>query len=155
MSLSPSPRHILLSVAPLALAAALLSACANPSQPPLDEHRAIWTQKSLGNYTYKFNWSCFCSPDYTASVQIKVQAGKIVEITDAMTGAKLDAARFKDFRTIDGLFDFIQEAINRNAESIQVTYDATNAYPTSVSIDYIKQAVDEEMAFKASDLKAM
>ena len=80
---------------------------------------------------------------------------QIVEITDAMTGAKLDAARFKDFRTIDGLFDFIQEAINRNAESIQVTYDPTYAYPTSVSIDYIKQAVDEEMAFKASDLKAM
>lgn len=147
--MSPSPLRRAL---PLTLL--VLGACQNPAQPPLQDHHAVWTQKNLANYTYKFNWSCFCPPDYTAPVQILVQAGKITEIADAMTGQKLDAARFKDYRTIDGLFDFIQDAINRNADSIQATYDATLGYPTSVSIDYIKQAADEEMAFSASGLTA-
>jgi hypothetical protein len=49
--------------------------------------------------------------------------------------------------TIDDLFDEIQDAIEREAHQLVARYDEEFGYPVDVSIDFILEAVDEEMAF--------
>jgi hypothetical protein len=46
----------------------------------------------------------------------------------------------------------MQDAINRKAYKIEVSYDATLGYPTFASIDYNEKVSDEEMSFKAGGL---
>ena len=52
--------------------------------------------------------------------------------------------------TIDALFDEIQDAINREAHLVIAEYDSQLGFPKSVSIDYIREAADDEMAFSVS-----
>jgi hypothetical protein len=56
------------------------------------------------------------------------------------------------YLTVEELFDFILDAVERKAFKIEVDYDRTYGYPTSIRVDYIQNAIDEEMAFQASAL---
>lgn len=50
--------------------------------------------------------------------------------------------------TIDDLFDMIERA-EKDADEFLVEY-AIEGYPTLISIDWIKEAVDDEMYFQIS-----
>ena len=52
------------------------------------------------------------------------------------------------YRTVDGLFDLIQYAINEDAASITAAFDSTLGYPTDANIDYDADTADEEMGFR-------
>jgi len=54
---------------------------------------------------------------------------------------------FNRFDTADKLFEVIRDAYDRKADTISVAYDASSGIPISVTIDYLKNAVDEELAF--------
>jgi hypothetical protein len=54
--------------------------------------------------------------------------------------------------TVEGLFDYIQAAIDKKAHAVNVVYDAELGYPTSIEVDYIERAVDDEIRFKAGHL---
>jgi hypothetical protein len=56
------------------------------------------------------------------------------------------------FPTVDGLFDFIADAIDRGAETIDVTFDAELGLPTAVRVDYRLAAADEEIAYEVEKL---
>ena len=62
----------------------------------------------------------------------------------------------KEFRTINGLFDLVQDAYNRNAHEVQVEFDPSRGYPTRIWIDYVLMMTDEEMGFTLlSDVTAL
>ena len=46
--------------------------------------------------------------------------------------------------TIDDLFEQLKSA-QAEAEEVSVVYDTTYGYPSSIAIDHIKEAVDDEM----------
>ena len=49
--------------------------------------------------------------------------------------------------TIDGLFDTIQDAIDRKASEINVNYDPEFGYPMDARLDYVENMADEEYQF--------
>ena len=61
---------------------------------------------------------------------------------------------FPLYHTIDGLFDKIQDAIDREAVRLTVSYDPEIGYPTSVSIDYSLTIIDEEFSFTATSYES-
>lgn len=133
--------------------AAPLPGCGNPAQGPIDSNLAYWTARRPARYRYAFRWSCFCAPEYTADVLITVENNVVKEVVDATTSAPVKVP--SDWKTIDGLFSFLQEAIDRNADSITATYDPAWHFPADVSIDYIKNAADDEKGFRASNLTVL
>ena len=58
-------------------------------------------------------------------------------------------------RTIDGVFDDIQQAIDQHAAQIQLSFDPTLGYPTAVFVDHSHQIVDEELALQLSGLTTL
>jgi hypothetical protein len=133
----------------LSVAAATLVGC---GQSDIAVHESRWAARSLSSYRYAFQWGCFCAPDFVAPVDITVAAGAISAVKNHDSGAALPPARFADYRTISGLFDFLHEAERRNAARITVTWDPTFSYPAHASIDYVANAVDDEVGFDASGL---
>ena len=67
--------------------------------------------------------------------------------TDLATGEVLDPNEVQLYLTIDGLFDLIQDAYDRNAHEVQVEFDPSRGYPTRIYIDYSEMIADEELGF--------
>ena len=80
--------------------------------------------------------------------------GVLFNIKYADGSGPVDKTKYANYRTIEGLFEFIQEAINRKAYRIKVSYDTNLGYPISASIDYDERMADEEKSFKAEGLVA-
>ncbi|HOX42319.1 MAG TPA: DUF6174 domain-containing protein [Myxococcota bacterium] len=130
---------------------ALVGCGDSPERDLLEQSRDLWHSQAPTGYRYDFTWNCFCEPGFTGPVVVHVQAGAVTSVTYQADGAAADPT---DYRTIEGLFELIGDAIDRDAHEVRVTYDATRGYPTSAYLDYEEFAVDEEMGFSASNLTA-
>ena len=58
-------------------------------------------------------------------------------------------------KTIEELFNIIEDAIKCNADEMQISYDPTLGYPTRVAIDYEKILVDEEITYTVTNLSKL
>ena len=119
----------------------------NAMRAQFDRNRQLWNEQALSSYQYVFNWSCFCLPEYTAPVNIKVERGEWTEISQVRDGVPVSEKDWKRYKTIEELFDIIDEAFLQDAKEISVEYDPDLAYPTSVFIDYDERIADEERGF--------
>ena len=122
------------------------------AQQQLNDNHSKWTAKNVKDYQFTFSWGCFCPPEHNKPVIISVRNGVLAGIKYADGSGAVDKSKYTNYRTIEGLFEFIQDAINRKAYRITVSYDANLGYPTTASIDYDQRIADEEKSFKAEGL---
>jgi len=77
-------------------------------------------------------------------------------LSDTVAGVlDLDTTESVDRRlgeTIDGLFSFIQSAIDRPAQLIRAQYDVAKGFPTEIDYDGAAQIADDEISFRISDV---
>ena len=141
----------------LAIAAVLAGAgwiaCSDPlgpEQSELEEARARWEAHGSPFYRFTFQRSCFCAPAIIRPARIEVHNRVVVSAVDPDTGDPLDPPQ-EGFLTIDDLFDEIQEIIDLKADEIQASYDEDYGYPLNVVVDWITNAIDDEMSFQVTD----
>ena len=113
--------------------------------------RRSWAAQGWDSYTFILRRLCFCGGG-TDPAEVVVQSGVRVSVTDVQTGEPIPAEWRQYYLTVPELFDFIEDAIDRKAYQIDVTYHAETGFPTHVQIDYIENAIDEEMGFEVSGL---
>ncbi len=117
--------------------------------------RARWDASGWGDYAFFFNWQCFCGPDRITPVHIEVGDAHITKVRWAREPDAGTILKPEIFRTINGLFDMIEDAIDRDAVRIDATYDPILGHPVSVFIDYEKFTVDEEQGFQVSGVSEL
>jgi Family of unknown function (DUF6174) len=118
----------------------------NLNQRKLQFNRRLWEKQNILNYRYTFSNGCFCIPDARGPVVIEVRNGKTRSITSVETGQPVtNPEYFQNYNTIPKLFNVIQDAIARQAFSLDVSYSAKYGYPTQINIDYNAQIADEEL----------
>ena len=133
----------------------LLAACGSdsPTAPAnrLGEQRALWAAQGLTDYTFDVTKVCYCQS--VGDVRVTVKGGVITGVTELASEVARDP---ETFRTIDGLFDLVQDAYERDAHEVQVEFDPNRGYPTRIWIDYGRMIADEEMGFTLlSEVKAL
>lgn len=118
----------------------------------LEENRAKWEAAGIDSYDLDYRRSCFCPPP--GDVQVLVRGGEIFSIRDPDTGAEIEnpSTGAFGFNSVDGLFDAIAAAINGRVARLDVEYDPELGYPTSISIDFIADAVDDEIGIRINGL---
>ena len=136
-------------------AALLLAACGGDSTTApanhLGEQRALWASQGLTDYTFDVVRICYCQ--FVADVRVTVKDGVITGVTELASEVARDPELF---RTIDGLFDLVQDAYARDAHEVQVEFDPSRGYPTRIWIDYVQMMADEEVGFTLlSDVTAL
>jgi len=113
-----------------------------------------WQKVNASHYIYTLQRSCFCPPESRKPMRIRVNNNKIklvllvpenIEKPTNFTGAK----------TVDELFTLIEQAMQRKAASIKVSYDPRFGYPSNITIDYDKRMADEEVYYKASGMRLL
>lgn len=140
----------------LAMLAGMAAACSDPvsgQQRELDSNRDLWRGENITEYTYTLQITCFCPPEITQPVVVRVSQDSILSVVGAASGQPVEGSLIANFYTVDDLFEVVQDAIDREAHQLSVTYDADLHYPISIVIDYDERAVDEELALTASQLK--
>jgi hypothetical protein len=119
-------------------------------QAPLNSNRALWRSWALLDYQFTYRMQCFCMSD---EVVITVSNGLVTQAFRTRDGTFLSAQERTNLPTIEVLFDKVQEAINQRVYSLTVIYNAQRGYPESIQIDNIKNAIDDEVGYLASNLQ--
>lgn len=137
----------------------LVSACdSDPTGPQwtkLNAAEARWARSQPPNnsYTMRQQVACFCAHG-GSTFSINVVAGTIVMVRDPDTGRELPAEQRLWFKTIDQLFVEVRSALKKPDTLREVEYDAQYGYPTLVSLDPLKNAIDDEVVYFTSGFAA-
>ena len=114
-------------------------------------NRGRWEQRGPASYTYDFRRSCFCGGEAIQAVRITVTSGVVTGVVLVADGLPVPPDQIEQyFRiTIDSLFDIVGDALE-DADAVTVQYHPFWGYPTAVGIDYIRNAVDDEINYSVA-----
>ena len=113
-----------------------------------------WRAQGIASYSYVVQQSCFCPSSVTEPLRVTVRQGEVVAVAEAATLAPRAVDRSRAL-TVEDLFARVEDALDRGAAGLSVTYHPERGYPTSISIDYDERAIDEEISFAARDLRIL
>ena len=142
----------------LLILALMLAACGS-AHAEFDQNLKKWNDANINHYQYKLFISCFCPFFEDMPLTIEVKGGEVVSITRA-DGTVVDSSNpsyetYQTYGTIDSLFSKLKTDIAGEADEVVVTYDATYGFPTSIAIDYIKEAVDDELSLQVLEFQIL
>jgi hypothetical protein len=104
-------------------------------QRRLSNARKLWKARGVPSYRYQLSVNCFCPP--MRDIRIVVRNGRPAVYSDK----ELD-----DQATVPRLFRTIQDAIDRKAAKLDVTY-GPRGVPRSIYIDRESYVADEEVGY--------
>jgi hypothetical protein len=162
-----SPRLRLLTVVPLLLLP--LSACGHenddraadgtaPATSPSPTASPSATPSSTGRYPafaatdYVYRLEVLCFGPQAGPVRVKVEGGKVADATVLSGAGKGRPAPDYTRLSID---DIIAKANDPAAAKVQVTWPAGQDHPTSVSIDRIANAIDDEVTYTIKNVRVL
>jgi Family of unknown function (DUF6174) len=119
----------------------------------LADARRLWASHHIDSYDVVLQRLCFCGSILPA--KLVVRDGTRISATVIETGEPVDDNVIEYYFTVTEMFDFIEDAIDRKAHTIDVEYDATYGFPRHVSIDYSLNIADEEMGYETSGLQPL
>ena len=111
------------------------------------KNRRLWRESRPDCYTYIFQRSCFCLPEFVEPIGVKVVNNEIVATKPEDATMPL---------SMDDLYRTLKDAINRcetgDAYQVDVTY-GKGGIIEELSIDSIALAIDDEISYSTSDFK--
>ena len=148
----------------LLLLAIILSACsAMQPKSEVEQARDKWQAANISHYRFNLFIGCFCAFRDEMPLIVEVKDGKVVSLQSESVG-EINPANlqyYERYLTIDKLFNEIEkgfkseDAESKPAETLTVTYDETYGFPTQISIDFIEQAVDDELGLTISNFEVL
>lgn len=109
----------------------------------LEDNRARWAARGFESYDLTVQRLCFCGS--VEPVRVEVRNGQPVSVVVAGTGEPVLMPA--SFPTVPGLFDIVEDAIERDAHELHVEYDPDRGVPVRIEIDYNENTVDEEVTW--------
>jgi hypothetical protein len=123
------------------------------AQSELDRNWDRFQSTAPLSYSYTVRVACECPTVVTRPVTVWVDRGTIEYLLYEDDGRPVPLSYANSFPSVEQLFDAIQDGIDRQADYIDVQYDFTYGYPTSVYIDYDRRTADEELSLTTSGLR--
>lgn len=117
----------------------------------LERASARWSDVHSSDYAYIYTHRCFCEQGGRA-VLITVRADTVTAIEDASSGEPVLLSPLL-YTTVDGLFEMIHDALLRDPDHLEATYDSRDGYPRTLAVDYSRTADDDEFGFSVTSLE--
>ena len=147
----------------LTISVLALTSCEREARQDFDVSKAKWENLNATKYAFDYQVSCFCAGMEVVPARLIVENDVIIDVLNVNTGEQLqypsDSTLVIDnipaiYKTIAGIFDELESAIG-DASDIEVTYEDTNGFPTEISIDWIRNAVDDEIYYGVSNFEKL
>lgn len=109
--------------------------------------KAAWAAPA--HYRFDYRPGCFCP---SLPTRVEVRDGKVIKATllEEVSGVPGET----DAPTIDELLADVKRAEKEATGEVKVDYDA-NGVPIEASIDWIKNAIDDEMTWRIERFKIL
>ena len=150
-------KKLILIVMTLVLAGCAVMGSALGSQSEIEQNKEKWQDANISHYRYELFISCFCAFNEDMPLIIEVQDGKVVSM-EFQSGKEIDPSLhelFDKYATIDRLFAELEADLNGAADKVVVEYDPTYGFPTKADIDFVEEAVDDELYLSISDFEEL
>ena len=136
----------------------ILAACsAGGSEFSRNEQK--WTDANIQHYRFSLNVGCFCAFRDQMPLSIEVLNGEAVSITSSdgslVTATDPNYEFYAPYVTINKLFSELKANQGGGADEVTVTYDATYGFPSEITFDFIKDAIDDELYLSVLGFEAL
>ncbi len=134
--------------------ALVLTAC-SMVKSEIQQNQQKWQAARISHYRYNLFVGCFCTA--SEPMVVEVRDGQVVSM-EYQSGKEIDASSrglFEKYATIDRIFSELQTNIAGKADEYTATYDPTYGFPTKINVDFIKQAMDDELALTVSNFEKL
>lgn len=120
-------------------------------QKQLTVAQQLWQQNEPEYYRYNYNLGCFCG--VSGLYDVSVINGEFILARSLIT-QEVDnhlSEQLKPFLySVDDSFRLIQQAINDEAYTLEVSFDSEYGYPTAITIDGDLNIADDELSLSFS-----
>jgi len=106
------------------------------------EARNKWEDRNIKDYIYVYQNTGFPAQAYRYPRSARIQNGEVVSFT---VDGDINGANVPAPPTIDGLFKIIKDALDKEPSMLQVTYNNTFHFPSSIFVDQSERMADEEI----------
>ena len=117
-------------------------------QYELWQNQWIWAQHHFTHYQYTLSVGSMGSPDYNQHVTIEVLGGQATPVIGIGTPPSLVGSHFEESNTVERLFQVIQIAILRSADTVRVTFQPELGYPIEIGLNPSSRQVDDEIEYQ-------
>jgi hypothetical protein len=149
---SARPARWLLLLSLLAAGSCGIAGVGNGERDAWERALARWSSVGPGSYTYTIRRRCFCG--FVGPVRVTVSNGTVTSRIDVDSGLAIDPSFADAYPDVFGLFAILDDAIDRGAFRLEVTYDPSTGVPVDFWIDYSEMVADEELGFTVDELPA-
>jgi hypothetical protein len=134
-----------------------LAACSLGNRSEIEQNKEKWQSQGISHYRYHLFVGCFCVFSEDMPLIIEVQDGKAVSM-EYQSGNEIDSSNreiFRKYETVDLIFAELEAALNGAADEVTVKYDPTYGFPSEVSMDVVKEAIDDEVYLTVSNFEVL
>ena len=121
----------------------------------LERQRAKWARQQITSYNLAYRRECFCGIEFVTPTHIEVRSGDIAAARYAESDAPIPLWVQDRLPTVEALFDVVADAIDREADLLEVVYDPALGYPRRIAIDYRFSTADDEVTHIVSKLEIL
>jgi len=156
-------KKLLLLVLTLVLGACATIANAGEPKSEVEQARDKWQAANISHYQINVDVSCFCAFHDEMPLIVEVKDGEVISLKSA-TGKELNPVNlqyYERYLTIDKLFNEIEKGFQTEgsdqgpADKVEVQYDETYGFPKTTNIDFVEQAIDDELYITVSDFQQL
>ncbi|MDP1546735.1 MAG: DUF6174 domain-containing protein [Anaerolineales bacterium] len=133
----------------------ILVACSAAAPSEYDQNLKKWQDSNIAHYRYTLFLGCFCIFENDMPLTVEVKDGEVVSVTRSDGTIVNPSDSFYEFYepyiTMDRILLELETVLSSEADDVAVTYDPAYGYPANIAIDYIKEAIDDELSIQVSD----
>jgi hypothetical protein len=86
-------------------------------------NREKWMSHGISNYEIEMQKICYCVPEVVRMMVFEVEGDKVETVRYADTGDDVDPQHYGNFNTIEGMFTFVEQALEKNPADLSIAYD--------------------------------
>ena len=119
----------------------------------LSQAREKWNSAQILNYNMNERISCFCGGllDWNVFVENGIKDKVVYDESQAYGQTYEDV--FDNAKTVEDAFDFIESLLVKDLASLIIDFDDVYGFPKLISIDYVENMADDEIAYLYTDFK--
>ncbi len=113
--------------------------------PNTNVYRDLWEKASTSQYILEQTLHCFC-PNSGRPAKLIIYGDQIGYAMFTDTNEEIPEDQFSRYKSVDDLFDFIDELRKQDPYKLEIEYDPDYGYPTRIYVDRNEQIIGEELA---------
>ena len=135
----------------------VLTACSLGGQTEIERNKEKWQAANISHYRYNLFVGCFCVFSQDMPLIVEVKDGELVSMK-YQSGNEIDTSSrelFEKYASIERVFSELETNINGKADKVTVTYDPMYGFPAKIDVDFIKNAMDDELSLTVSNFEKL